>query len=63
MVHEALVLQILYRFLQCNDVLFSCDVFLNGTWFTTSGSQILAQNADPRLLQQTVWDTGVEKSI
>ena len=39
-VHEAPVLEILDRFLSCNNVLFTCDVLLNGSWFATSGPRI-----------------------
>ena len=37
MVHEALVLEILDRFLKCNNVPLTCNVLLNGTRSATSG--------------------------
>ena len=51
MVREALVLKVLDRFLQCNNVPFTCNVLLNGPWLPSSGSTIPAQNANTSLLE------------
>ena len=57
---EALVLEVLDRFREGNNVPFACNMLFNGPCSPSSGSRISAQDAETRLLEQTVGHVAVE---
>ena len=59
-IRETLVLEVLNRFVEGNDVPFACNVLFNGTFSASSRSRVPAQDAEACLLEKTVWHAVVE---
>ena len=63
MIREALVLQVIDRFLYCDDVPFPRNVLLDSPWRSSSRSRVPAQDADSRLLKHAVRPTAVKSVL